>query len=113
MTRLPALLALLLATQLAHAAASETELNAVDRLGRVNGTVLACGYLELVPRIKGAMILYVRETREMGKTFEDATQERYRAIIGADGDCPGPADTRGEMEAAVEEIKHAFPLNLD
>ena len=113
MSRLTATLALLLLTTLTHAAGTKVELDSVDRLGRINGDVLACGYLELVPRVKGAMILYVRETREMGKTFEDATQARYRELVGGKAECAPRGAVLQEIDAAVEGIKQAFPLNID
>ena len=106
------LLVLLLTAPLAQAAGSKAELAAVDRLGAVNGTVRACGYLELVSRIKGAMILYVRETREMGATFENATQRGYGALVGDVTRCPQRAQVRATVEQAVEGIKRAFPLNV-
>ena len=81
----------------------------VEALGRLNGQALACGYMELVPRAKGAMIHSAPKTREMGQAFHGATNSGYMALMERPGDCPPAPELRAAMESAVAALVRIFP----
>ena len=101
---------LALAAQIAAAepAATDNELAAVDELGRVNGTALACSRADLVAKAKALMIARVPKARRYGEAFEAATDAAFRAQT-ANPSCPVDVILSLRLEAADLQLGNLFP----
>lgn len=59
----------------------------VAELGGVNGTALACGYTDLLPKAKALMLVRVPKTRRFGEAYEDASSAAFRAVTNGNQPC--------------------------
>ena len=96
----------------AHAGEAESPavadlLAGIAELGRVNGTALACGYTELLPKAKAMMILRAPKTRRFGEAYEDASNEAFRAQTGGSQACPEQVVLALRLEAADLKLQDA------
>jgi len=109
------LLALSLATMIAAAAHAEPAeppavadlLAGVAELGRVNGTALACGYKELLPKAKAMMLLRAPKTRRFGEAYEHASSDAFRAQTAGNQPCPEQVILALRLEAADLKLQDA------
>lgn len=109
------LLALSIATMIAGAANAEPAeppavadlLAGVVELGRVNGTALACGYKELLPKAKAMMLLRAPKTRRFGEAYENASSESFRAQTAGNQPCPEQVMLALRLEAADLKLQDA------
>lgn len=95
-----------------HAAnsAADAGLAEVLELGRVNGQVLACGYMEAAARIKAAMIQFAPKSRRYGATFEEATNEAFLAQSRKERNtCPDGPTFAEQVEGLSQRLQAALP----
>ena len=112
MKRLPAFLLAMTLAFAAHGDEPESPavadlLAGVAELGRVNGTALACGYTELLPKAKAMMILRAPKTRRFGEAYEDASNAAFRAQTGGTQPCPEQVVLALRLEAADLKLQDA------
>lgn len=89
------------------AVAATPQEQAVEALGRLNGTALHCHYTDEVSRIKNAVVAHAPRTRPMGTVFETATTESFLASSQEQRACPSPDDFTREVDAAIEALQAA------
>ena len=103
-------LALLLPVLVPHhsLAAADERLRAVEEMGRLNGIALQCRYARQVKKIKLALIAHLPKERQMGRLFEEATNQSFlSSLADADG-CPGEDALAAQIEAGIETMKREF-----
>ncbi|MFA7239301.1 MAG: hypothetical protein WC091_04250 [Sulfuricellaceae bacterium] len=107
-----ALLLCFLGVSLAHAAGSTADagLTEVMELGRLNGQVLACGYINAVARIKAVMIEFAPKSRRYGAAFEEAANEAFLAQSRKERNtCPDGPTFAEQVEGASRRLQAALP----
>ena len=81
---------------------------AIQRLGDLNGTALACQQTALATRVRDIIIEYVPKERQMGERFEAATQQRYLAIGREAQRCPDSRSLVDAIEQARQQLLSAL-----
>lgn len=61
----------------APAPAEEAAIQAIGRLGRLNGEALACGHRDEAARLKQLALRHAPKTARYGSVLENATQEAF------------------------------------
>lgn len=85
----------------------EGVLAALDQLGRINGTALACGQQEVVARVKALVIQRAPKTRSYGEAFENATQAAFLERSRQGGTCPAAPELARQAETLAERLPPA------
>ncbi len=83
-------------------------MQALERMGELNGVALACGYFEQTRRIKEALIEYLPKRRELGQKFDDDTNAAFLEFHGSGRPCPSPAQFEAEVDEAVKALAGAY-----
>lgn len=86
-----------------HSQAADAALAAVESIGRLNGIALACQQPALVARTRNAIVTTAAKTRDVGETFEKATNAAYLAQ-GQNGRCPDAVTLAAEIEVAEARL---------
>ena len=112
MPRLACLLVTLALSPLAIAADSSGAANpegvaAVEEVGRINGSALACDQPAIVSRARNAVMTGVPKARHYGEAFEAATNAAFLAQ-GKGADCPDGAGLSRRLEAAEKRLQSVF-----
>ena len=89
-------------------AATEEQLNSIEKLGTLNGVALQCGYIEQAGRIKSALIMNLPKERELGRLYEEVTNESFLASLNDPAGCPGEAALAERVDAGITILKKAF-----
>lgn len=79
----------------------------VAELGSVNGTALACGYTDLLPKTKAMMLLRMPKTRRFGEAYEDASSTAFRAMTNGNQPCPEAVILALRLEAIDLKLQDA------
>ena len=79
----------------------------VAELGGVNGTALACGYTDLLPKAKALMLVRVPKTRRFGEAYEEASSAAYRAQTSGSQACPESVVLALRLEAVDLKLQDA------
>ena len=101
------LLALLMATSLTSPLAHAEEPAALTNLGFLNGMALACKQAALVARLRDAVVSHAPKTREVGETFEQATNMAFLGY-GDNAVCPDGKTLAERVDAGIAELKAAY-----
>lgn len=88
--------------------AAEAQRTAVERLGRLNGRALACGYGDLVARAREIVVAGAAKTREIGEAFEAGTQAAFLALGNNKEACPAREALTMEMTLAARPLAAAI-----
>ncbi len=96
-------LAIILLSMTVHAA-SQSQLEAVSEMGKLNGIALQCHYLEQVSHIKMTLINNLPKQRGLGEHFEKSTSQSFLALIENDSRCPGPAQFDEQIKKAISNL---------
>lgn len=102
------LIALGLALLTPNLHAAEEGPAAIEALGRINGTALACQQPALVSRARNAVVTTAPKTRAYGEIFENATNAAFLEQ-GKGHPCPDAAALAGRLTAAEQRLQAAFP----
>ncbi len=102
------LVLLLLAIQ-APAAEPTPRLQAIGRMGELNGVALQCRYLDQMRRIKQVLIRHLPKKRELGEWFEKTTQDSFMSFMEENRECPGLIEFERDLDAASQRIAEVFP----
>lgn len=103
------LFALALATLTAPGFAADEGSAAVTELGQLNGIALACNQPALVSRARNAVVTSAPKTRDIGETFESATNAAYLEQGKSQATCPDGATLANRMAATEKRLQAAFP----
>jgi len=96
---------LLLATVAQAQTPPAAGLEAVVRLGGLNGQSLACRQMELSSRARNALVAHAPKTREVGDAFESATNKAFLAP----GGCGDRKRLAADVDAAILALRLAWP----
>jgi len=81
---------------------------AIETLGKINGTALACQQPAIVSRARNAMTTSAPKTRANGEAFETATNVAYLEQ-GKGQACPDAATLTNQLTEAEKQLQAAFP----
>jgi len=90
------------------AAATEAQLNSIQRVGQLNGVALQCRYLNDARRMKLSLVAVLPKRRQLGQVFDDATNESFLSFIQNGSACPEAQQFTLQVDAAVAELNQAF-----
>lgn len=90
--------------------AADAGLAEVSDLGRLNGQVLACGYMDAAARIKATMIRFAPKSRRYGAAFEEATNDAFLAQSKKErSTCLDGPTYAEQVEMAGKRLQAALP----
>lgn len=89
-------------------AAEQSQLQAISRIGELNGIALHCGYFEQVEKIKIVLIRILPKRRELGEWFEYTTRKAYMENINNVANCPENRQIEQELELAFWQLEQVF-----
>jgi len=89
-------------------AATESQLNAIAKMGELNGVALQCRYLDQMQRIKMTLVLHLPKQRELGDWFESTTSSSFMDFMTKNSACPGAVPFVEQVDAAVIDIETTF-----
>ncbi len=109
-TRTLSMMVLLFAFQGAQAtsAPSDSQLNAIARMGELNGIALQCRFLDQMRRIKQVLIKNLPKQRALGAWFEEKTHESFMDFMKKDSACPGLIEFDRDLDTAAKQVEEAF-----
>lgn len=90
-----------------EAGASPEGIAALQEMGQINGTALACAQPAIVSRARNAVMTGAPKARHYGDAFENATNAAFLAQ-GKGSDCPDGAEFSRRLEAAEKRLQAAF-----
>ncbi len=109
MKTLPLTVLLLLSSlHSAFAADRDARLQAIARMGELNGIALQCRYLDQMRRIKQVLIQNLPKQRALGEWFETTTQDSFMAFMQSDRECPGLIEFERDLDEASRQIREVF-----
>ena len=89
-------------------AATESQLNSIADLGRLNGVALQCQYTTQMQQIKQALVLNLPKQRALGEWFENKTNDSFLAFMKDNASCPSAVDFMQEVNAAIIIMEAEF-----
>ena len=92
----------------AQAAEHDDRLQAIARMGELNGVALQCRYLDQMRRIKQVLIRHLPKERALGEWFEKTTQDAFMSFMQENRECPGLIEFERDLDAASERIAEVF-----
>lgn len=92
----------------AERAASESQLNSIAELGRLNGVALQCSYTTQMQQIKQALVLNLPKQRALGEWFENKTNDSFMAFMKTNASCPSAVGFMQEVNAAIITLESEF-----
>ena len=92
----------------AERAATDSQLNSIADLGRLNGVALQCSYTTQMQQIKQALVLNLPKQRALGEWFENKTNDSFMAFMSINASCPSPVDFMQEVNAAIITLESEF-----
>ena len=94
--------------QPASAANHEARLDAIARMGELNGVALQCRYLDQMRRIKQVLIKNLPKERALGEWFEKTTQDSFMGFMQENRECPGLIEFERDLDQASQRIEEVF-----
>jgi hypothetical protein len=92
----------------AERAATDSQLNSISDLGRLNGVALQCSYTTQMQQIKQALVLNLPKQRALGEWFENKTNDSFMAFMSTNASCPSAVDFMQEVNAAIITLESEF-----
>ena len=93
----------------AHAqAATDSQLDSIAELGRLNGIALQCSYTTQMQQIKQALVLNLPKQRALGAWFEEKTNASFMAFMSANASCPSATEFMQQVNAAIITLESEF-----
>ena len=92
----------------AERAASDSQLDSIAELGRLNGVALQCNYTTQMQQIKQALILNLPKQRALGEWFESKTNDSFISFMSNNSSCPSAVDFMQEVNAAIIVLESEF-----
>ncbi len=92
----------------AKEAATNSQLNSIAALGKLNGIALQCNYIEQMQRIKQALVLNLPKKRALGDWFESSTNTAFLNFMNNNNNCGSIAIFTLKVDDAIVELENAF-----
>ncbi|MBT3206433.1 MAG: hypothetical protein HOM14_18690 [Gammaproteobacteria bacterium] len=89
-------------------ATTENQLNAIAKMGELNGVALQCSFMEQMQRIKLNLVLHLPKQRELGDWFEQKTSASFMDFMSKDSSCPDSTEFVEQVDAAIMNIETTF-----
>jgi hypothetical protein len=89
-------------------AASDSQLNAIADLGRLNGVALQCRYTTQMQQIKQALVLNLPKQRVLGEWFDNKTNDSFMAFMTTNASCPSATEFMQQVNAAIITLESEF-----
>ncbi len=89
-------------------ATTDNQLNAISNLGQLNGIALQCRYMVPMQQIKQSLVSHLPKQRELGKLFEDSTNQSFMDFINQDSSCPDPLAFMRRVSTAISQLEAAY-----
>ncbi len=89
-------------------AASDSQLNSIADLGRLNGVALQCRYTTQMQQIKQALVLNLPKQRALGAWFESSTNDSFMAFMSSNASCPSATEFMQQVNAAIITLEAEF-----
>ena len=88
--------------------ATDSQLNAIADLGKLNGIALQCRYTTQMQQIKQALVLNLPKQRALGEWFENKTNDSFMAFMNANSSCPSATEFMQQVNAAIITLESEF-----
>ncbi len=105
---IPVLLMLLVSGTLQAGGMDSEQLDAVKKLGELNGMALNCHYLIETRRMKKTLVLTLPKRRQYGELFDSSTNSAFLKIIENRTSCPEEGAFSEQVDAAILKLEAAF-----
>ena len=89
-------------------AATDSQLNSIAELGRLNGVALQCSYTTQMQQIKQALVLNLPKQRALGAWFEEKTNASFMEFMSTNASCPSATEFMQEVNASIITLEAAF-----
>ena len=89
-------------------AASDSQLESIADLGRLNGVALQCRYTTQMQQIKQALVLNLPKQRALGAWFEEKTNASFMAFMSVNASCPSATEFMQQVNAAIITLESEF-----
>ena len=89
-------------------AASDSQLESIADLGRLNGVALQCRYTTQMQQIKQALVLNLPKQRALGEWFENKTNDSFMAFMTTNASCPSATEFMQQVNAAIITLESEF-----
>ncbi|RKZ68217.1 MAG: hypothetical protein DRQ44_04740 [Gammaproteobacteria bacterium] len=89
-------------------AATNTQLDSIAELGRLNGVALQCRYTTQMQQIKQALVLNLPKQRALGEWFENKTNDSFMAFMSTNASCPSATEFMQQVNAAIIVLESEF-----
>ncbi len=90
-------------------AQTESALQVIIDLGRVNGQALACKEMTIAAQAKSLMLLHAPKTARFGDAFEDSTQQAFVAQLRSEMSCPDEVVMSAQLVSLKLELQASLP----
>lgn len=89
-------------------AATDSQLNSIAELGRLNGVALQCSYTTQMQQIKQALVLNLPKQRALGQWFENKTNDSFMSFMTTNASCPSAVEFMQQVNAAIITMESEF-----
>jgi len=93
---------------LAQQAASDSQLQAIAEMGRLNGIALQCRLMPQMQRIKRELVLKLPKKRVLGDWFERKTNASFLAFMKNGNACPSAGDFDRQLQHVINQLESEF-----
>lgn len=87
---------------------TNAQYDAVKALGTLNGIALQCKHLDVMRRLKEAVVANAPKERSFGLAFDQATNDSFLAFLDAKAPCPSAGTLAAEADNAIAVMQQAF-----
>ncbi len=87
---------------------TENQFSSIKLLGQLNGVALHCKYLGETRKMKQALVSALPKRRQLGKAFDDITNESFLAFIQNKSACPEKEQFTTDVDTAIQRLNAAF-----
>ncbi len=101
-------LSLLPLVSLAQQAATDSQLQTIADIGRLNGIALQCHLLPQMQRIKRELVLILPKKRILGDWFERKTNASFLAFMKNAASCPSAGDFDQQLDKVLGRLASEF-----
>ncbi len=89
-------------------AATDSQLNSIAELGRLNGVALQCNYTTQMQQIKQALVLNLPKQRALGEWFENKTNDSFMSFMATNASCPSAVEFMQQVNMAIITLESEF-----
>jgi len=99
---------LMLTASVSAYATTDTQQQAINSLGQLNGVALQCKQHAEMQRMKQAMVENLPKQRSLGEHYDKATNQSFLDFARNSKGCPQNSDFKRQVDTAINQLQHAF-----